>query len=62
MPWGIRSGGRVFEHARGQDQWAYLQANPRQEHQFSSAMACIEHLGAGALTLAQLGLAALHQP
>ena len=47
LAWGVRTGGDVFARTHGgQDQWAYFQAHPRQEHQFSRAMAAIEHLGA----------------
>lgn len=43
----MRSGGRIFEHTHGgKDQWEYFQASARQEHQFSRAMASVEHLGA----------------
>jgi len=43
----VRGREPVFEHTHGGlDQWAYFQANPEQEHQFSRAMASIDHLGA----------------
>ncbi|KAK9835321.1 hypothetical protein WJX81_001718 [Elliptochloris bilobata] len=46
LAWGVRSGGDIFAHTHGgQDQWAYFQASARQEHQFSRAMASVEHLG-----------------
>lgn len=49
LAWGVRSGGRIFEHTHGgKDQWEYFQASARQEHQFSRAMASVEHLGANA--------------
>ena len=47
LAWGVRSGGKIFEHTHGgKDQWEYFQASARQEHQFSRAMASVEHLGA----------------
>ena len=47
LAWGVRTGGDPYAHTHGgKDQWAHFQADARQEHQFSRAMASIEHLGA----------------
>ena len=47
LAWAMRTGnsGSAFEKAFGQPMWRYLESHPKQELNFSAAMACLENTG-----------------